>query len=154
MEEIVTSIFAISAVCFAVAGLLPWEFILQWFIICSSLAALNAVQFLALHRYEARGSYLDAQISDSLNTSGSVLTSLWAPVGQRFHALHHSFPTLPYHNLSEAHRRLTQSLPIDSIYRTAENSSLRVALFSLWKRTGRKHRIPSHLIAQPNNIYL
>jgi len=30
----------------------------------------------------------------------------WAPVGLRYHALHHYFPGIPYHNLGFAYQRL------------------------------------------------
>lgn len=42
----------------------------------------------------------------------------WCPVGLRYHALHHLFPALPYHNLPEAHRRLMAGLPADHPYRS------------------------------------
>jgi fatty acid desaturase len=35
----------------------------------------------------------------------------------RYHALHHLFPTLPYHNMAAAHRRLMKRLPAGSPYR-------------------------------------
>ncbi|HWL73233.1 MAG TPA: fatty acid desaturase, partial [Burkholderiaceae bacterium] len=34
-----------------------------------------------------------------------------------YHALHHLFPSLPYHNLARAHRRLMAELPADNLYR-------------------------------------
>ena len=62
-------------------------------------------------------SYLE-QLEDSINIPGQpVLTGLLFPVGLRFHALHHLFPTLPYHVLPSAHRRLMAELPADSPYR-------------------------------------
>jgi hypothetical protein len=36
------------------------------------------------------------------------------PLGLRYHALHHLFPSLPYHALGTAHRRLIVALPPDS----------------------------------------
>jgi len=47
----------------------------------------------------------------------AVLPLLWAPVGLRYHALHHLLPNLPYHSLGAAHRRLLAQLPADSPYR-------------------------------------
>ena len=49
---------------------------------------------------------------------------LWAPVGLRYHALHHLLPSMPYHSLGEAHRRLKQALPADSQYHGANYDSL------------------------------
>ena len=40
-----------------------------------------------------------AQVANAVRT-------LIAPVGLRYHALHHWIPSLPYHNLGRAHRLL------------------------------------------------
>ena len=47
---------------------------------------------------------------------GIAWRSLWAPVGLRFHALHHWIPSLPYHNLGRAHRLLLTTLATDAPY--------------------------------------
>ncbi|SKU50818.1 putative fatty acid desaturase [Mycobacteroides abscessus subsp. abscessus] len=57
-----------------------------------------------------------------------VLGSLWAPVGLRFHAVHHFFPQLPYHQLGEARRRLMAAIPPDAGYRATEDRSLASSL--------------------------
>jgi fatty acid desaturase len=49
---------------------------------------------------------------------------LWAPVGLRFHALHHLLPGVPYHHLLEAHRRLVAALGADSPYHRANYAGL------------------------------
>jgi fatty acid desaturase len=56
---------------------------------------------------------------------------IWAPLGMRFHALHHLFPTLPYHNMAAAHRRLAAVLPADHPYRQTESPSLLAAIGQL-----------------------
>jgi fatty acid desaturase len=61
---------------------------------------------------------------------------LWAPVGLRYHALHHLFPSLPYHNLGKAHRRLMRELPADSPYRQTESPHLWASLRLLWVQSG------------------
>ena len=47
---------------------------------------------------------------------------MWAPVGLRYHALHHLFPTLPYHNLKAAHEYLLVHLPPESPYRSLDET--------------------------------
>jgi fatty acid desaturase len=72
---------------------------------------------------------------DSVNfPKNPVVTGLWAPVGLRFHALHHIFPTMPYHALARAHRRLIRDLPADSPYRHCNADSLGAVLGALWRR--------------------
>jgi fatty acid desaturase len=54
---------------------------------------------------------------DSCNfTRNDPLTLLFFPFSIRFHALHHLFPSLPYHNLKKAHAHLVATLPDDSPY--------------------------------------
>lgn len=97
---------------------------------------INAVRTLGAHRYTNHGdemTFID-QLLDSVNyPRRPILTELWAPLGMRFHALHHLFPGMPYHNLPAAHRRLMQQLPADSPYRQTECDSLPVALAELWQ---------------------
>lgn len=104
---------------------------------------LNSVRTLGSHRWQNDGgemSFVD-QLLDSVNYPGFALVSeLWGPVGLRFHALHHLFPSLPYHALPEAHRRLTKSLPEDSPYRLTHESSLTAAIADLLRRSRRNKR--------------
>ena len=53
-----------------------------------------------------------------------LLPALWAPVGLRYHALHHLLPGVPYHNLGEAHRRIASALDAKSLYFSANYRSL------------------------------
>jgi len=97
---------------------------------------LNAIRTLGAHRYTNHGeemTFVD-QLLDSVNyPRRPILTELWAPLGMRFHALHHLFPGMPYHNLPAAHRRLMEQLPSDSPYRQTECDSLPSALAELWR---------------------
>jgi len=45
-----------------------------------------------------------------------LVAALWAPVGLRYHALHHLLPSLPYHSLAEAHRRLADHADARATY--------------------------------------
>lgn len=104
----------------AVAGLTPAERIPQLYSIAIFILALNYIRTLAAHHYRSVGEPISValQLEDSVNiTGGPVLTELLCPVGLRYHALHHVYPTLPYHNLGTAHRRLMAKLPADSPYR-------------------------------------
>jgi hypothetical protein len=63
------------------------------------------------------------------------ITELWGPTGTRYHATHHLFPSMPYHNLGIAHRRLMAELPPESIYRETCKISLLSEIAALWKRS-------------------
>jgi fatty acid desaturase len=81
---------------------------------------LNHVRSIVAHRYTndtgGRVSY-EEQVKDSVTIAGfSPGAVLLAPVGLRYHALHHLFPSLPYYALGEAHRRLVLKLPPDHVY--------------------------------------
>ena len=97
---------------------------------------LNAIRTLGAHRYTNTGgemTFLD-QLLDSVNyPNHRLLSALWAPLGLRFHALHHVFPSMPYHNLDEAHRRLMAELPADSPYRQTVSPSLTASIVQLWR---------------------
>jgi fatty acid desaturase len=113
--------------------LLPLRAFAVWFGVVSVASFINTLRTLAAHRYEAEGDPLDrsGQLRDSIDVPGSFWTELWAPVGLRYHALHHYFPGLPYHNLGEAHRRLVKALPAGSAYRASTSPGLLASLTAL-----------------------
>ncbi len=93
--------------------------------ILTGVFALNAVRTLVAHKYagERQPMGLDQQVLDSNDFPG-LLGELWAPVGLRFHAVHHLLPSLPYHALGTAHRRLIAAVPPDSPFQACQNRSL------------------------------
>lgn len=117
-------------------GALPWYWLIQAYATGVSVIMLNAIRTLGAHRYRHTGdevSFVD-QLLDSVNYPRWPLVSeLWAPVGLRFHALHHLFPSMPYHNLAAAHRRLMRELPPDSPYRRTESPGLLFSIRQLWR---------------------
>ena len=104
---------------------------------------LNGLRTLAAHRYREPGGRLTIteQLLDSVNHTGRpVLTELWAPVGLRFHALHHLFPGIPYHNLPAAHARIMRLLPPGSPYHRTEGRGLIATLRDLWRAARAERR--------------
>ncbi len=77
------------------------------------MAVINHVRTLVAHLWENDGEPLTvtAQYLDSVNVpTPGFFAYLWAPIGLRYYALHHLLPSLPYHALNEAHRRLPPRL--------------------------------------------
>ncbi|QDV69885.1 Fatty acid desaturase [Rosistilla carotiformis] len=102
-----------------------------------AVLTLNAVRTLGAHRWAGDGRVLsfEEQLLDTVNYPDRPwVTELWGPIGTRYHALHHLFPTLPYHDAPEAHRRLMAGLPASSPYRETVRTSLLGEIYVLWRR--------------------
>lgn len=123
-------------------GAVSWRVLGTWYLMTAAVSVINTLRTLGAHDYESEGSPMDRtnQLLDSIDTPGAPWTELWAPVGLRYHALHHYFPGIPYHNLPEAHRRLVATLPQDAPYRQTISSGLLESLGNLYAR-GRSARM-------------
>jgi fatty acid desaturase len=127
----------VGLIALAAAGLIPWRVFALWLAVCGVLSFVNALRTLGAHAYESSGEPFDrtGQLLDSIDTPGALWTELWAPVGLRYHALHHYFPGIPYHHLPEAYRRLSGTLPCSSnTYRKMSSPSLRNSLVTLYRK--------------------
>jgi fatty acid desaturase len=116
--ELTCSLRAIGMIAVVVLGFDSPDRLLKLYMLAVGSLSLNHIRTLAAHRYQSTGhamSHAD-QFLDSTNITGGWLTELICPVGLRYHALHHLFPSLPYHNLGKAHQRLVAELPRNSIY--------------------------------------
>jgi fatty acid desaturase len=104
-----------------------WRPLLIALAVVSATAVFNQVRTLVAHLWQNDGAPMTvtAQYLDSVNVPPPELFSpLWAPVGLRYHALHHLLPSLPYHSLGEAHKRLSRHLGVTSTYQGANYSGL------------------------------
>ena len=133
--ELLCSLRANAIFISVLMGWNHWTRIPHLYALAVFILALNHLRTLAAHRYRTDGeprSHVD-QLLDSTNVTGDpVFTELLCPLGMRYHALHHLFPSLPYHNLGAAHRRLMRDLPADSPYREVLYPSIWAALRPLW----------------------
>ena len=126
----------ISAIYLAVIQLLPWKVFGVWLMVSALISFVNTLRTLGAHAYESDGEVWDRQqqLLDSIDTPGAFWTELWAPVGLRYHALHHYFPGIPYHNLGKAHRRIVEALPEHAAYHKVHSPSLFSSLSSLYRK--------------------
>ena len=137
-QETAASLWAIALVALVVTGALPLRMFLIGLAVASGVMVVNQVRTLVAHLWENDGEAMSvtAQYLDSVNVPPPVLLPvLWAPVGLRFHALHHLLPSVPYHALGAAHRRLLAALGPDSPYHGANHAGLPQLLARLVRGT-------------------
>jgi fatty acid desaturase len=140
-QELGASLFAITLIGITVAGILPLRAFLAYVAIVACSAVINQVRTLVAHLWENEGEPLTvtAQYLDSVNVpEPGLLPYLWAPVGLRYHALHHLLPAVPYHALGEAHRRLAAAVGPDSAYHKANYPTLSGLVVKLAQGTMRQ----------------
>ncbi|HET7709760.1 MAG TPA: fatty acid desaturase [Sphingomicrobium sp.] len=121
------SLWAIALLTLTAAGVIPLAGFLTFLAVASGVMLLNQIRTLVAHLWENDGAPMSvtAQYLDSVNVPPpATLPILWAPVGLRYHALHHLLPGLPYHALGEAHRRLRAELDPGSAYHSASHRHL------------------------------
>ena len=111
IQEVAASVWAIALLAGVFSGFIPLTGFVIFLGIASGVAVLNQVRTLVAHLWENDGEPLSvtAQFLDSVNVPPpALLPALWAPVGLRYHAIHHLLPGVPYHNLGKAHRRISE----------------------------------------------
>jgi fatty acid desaturase len=134
--EMSASLWAWTVIALTAFGTIPSYAFVDGILVGASISLLNQVRTIVAHRWESEGEPHDplGQLLDTTNMPPpALLPGLWAPVGLRYHALHHILPSIPYHNLGIAHRRMLSSLPDSSPYRLASAKGIREALARLIK---------------------
>ncbi len=143
LQETLAFCYGATAIILVGIGVLPWQAPVVWYAVLFGGLALNAVRTLVAHRYRngQRGPMtITEQFLDSVDVPGHrFITGLWAPVGLRYHATHHLFPSMPYHNLGTAYRRLSQAFP--TTYTQATRSGLLQAFGQLWQASRASRRV-------------
>jgi fatty acid desaturase len=116
-------------------GMIPWQIPVKIYSIYVFVTFVNQLRVYAAHGYTFNAepmTFLE-QMLDSTTIPGGPWSGLWAPLGMRYHALHHLFPTMPYHAMGQAHRRLLKQLPSNSPYHATLRPSLLAALGELFR---------------------
>ena len=136
--EAAASVWALTIVALVATGTVPLRGFAIALAVASAVAVVNQVRTLVAHLWENEGEAMSvtAQYLDSVNVPPpTLLPALWAPVGLRYHALHHLLPSLPYHALGEVHRRLSAALDEQSPYHQASHPGLPVLVGRIVRST-------------------
>jgi fatty acid desaturase len=136
-QEIACWLWSWTLGALAMTRLVPPRALLTAVGVFAAMAVLNQLRTAAAHLWGNTGEPMSfrEQFLDTVNVPPpALLPAIWAPVGLRYHALHHLAPRLPYHNLGAAHRRLVANLPEDSDYRRVEQPELGPAVARLLQR--------------------
>jgi fatty acid desaturase len=137
-QEAAASVWAIALLVMVATGVIPLRDFLIFLGVSSGVMFLNQIRTLVAHMWENDGEPMSvtAQFLDSVNVPPpATLPMFWAPVGLRYHALHHLLPGVPYHNLGEAHRRLCRELDATSVYHDSTHRHLSLLVVRLARST-------------------
>lgn len=138
-QEVGASLWAMALI--ASVFVLGWKPLLVALAVFSGVAVLNQLRTLVAHLWENEGEPMTVtgQYLDSVNVPPpSPLAVLWAPVGLRYHALHHLMPSMPYHSLGKAHARLCAHLGSDSTYIRSSHRGMGPLVFRIARSTMRR----------------
>ncbi|MFM5955084.1 MAG: fatty acid desaturase family protein [Novosphingobium sp.] len=131
-------VFVWSWVLLASTQVWGWRPLLIGLAVVSATAVFNQIRTLVAHLWENDGAAMTVtgQYLDSVNVPPPELFApLWAPVGLRYHATHHLLPSVPYHSLGEAHRRISAQLGADSTFEKASYSGFMPLLGKIARST-------------------
>jgi len=136
LQEFATFVFVTTAIVCIALDILTYKALVLWYAIAMFIFFINSLRTLSAHAYRNPGDHemdFAEQYLDSINVPGNLLiTALWAPVGLRYHATHHLFMSLPYHNLGKAQRRLVAGLSDNTLYLETVRTSMWDALRRIW----------------------
>ena len=150
-QEFMTFAYGWTAIALVWLHILPFKALWMWYLVAVLIFLLNSLRTLAAHAYRNPGTEklsVAEQFLDSVDVPGHKwLTNIWAPTGLRYHATHHLYPRMPYHNLHKAHAALRDGLSDNTLYLRASRKSLLDALVRLWRDASeaerQKHGVPA-----------
>ncbi|MBX3040430.1 MAG: fatty acid desaturase [Bdellovibrionaceae bacterium] len=134
-----------------VTGVLSAKFFVLWYVIATLNGVVNIYRARVAHLYDNEEGSLSpmAALRDSVTIEGSFLSELWAPLGLKYHSLHHLAPSIPYHNLAKAHHHLKSHLDRNHPYSQTILPSFREGILQ-YQRLVRRQRAPREQTNQTN----
>lgn len=157
VQEALAAAFVWTAIALYTLHILPIAALAGWYFVTTVASAINTIRTLAAHRYDhdvpavddpAASLTMTEQLLDSCTIRPNpgvagrcavVWRELWAPVGLRYHALHHWIPSLPYHNLGRAHHLLLATLGTNTPYEATQYPAIAPVVVDLLRRAS-QHR--------------
>lgn len=136
LQEFFTVVYVVAAAALIALGYLPLATFFVWYAVVFLALVVNAIRTLGAHAYRNPGDRPMNKVEeflDSVDVPGTFLTALWAPVGLRFHATHHLFPGMPYHELGKCYKAMLEELPEPELYLSSTRKSLPHAIKCLWR---------------------
>jgi fatty acid desaturase len=146
LQEFGCFVFLVGLTTLLFTGMLDWRYLWHVYFLSVFMIAISHTRTITSHRFRNDGSEMTyyEQLLDSTTIPGHpIFTELWCPIGLRYHALHHISPSLPYHNLGIAHRRLMAELPPGTLYHATLRRGLWHAVSDVGRtivRTARRKR--------------
>lgn len=134
--ELAGSIWALSLI--GSVFVFGWRPLATALAVLSLTALLNQLRTLVAHLWENEGEPMTvtAQYLDSVNVPPpGRIAAIWAPVGLRYHGLHHLLPSMPYHSLGEAHRRLSDHLEVETTFHAASHKGMTPLIMRIARST-------------------
>ncbi len=135
-QDTACALYLVAWVALGVTGVLPIAFFVWMYVVIVATTLVNIYRARVAHRYDNHsGERLSpfAALRDSTCVEGSVLDILWAPIGLKYHSMHHIAPSIPYHNLARAHAFLKAQLQEDHPYRQTVLPNLTRGLGQFWR---------------------
>lgn len=113
------ALYTLATAALIYSGVLPTQILVVWVITLYFIALINFYRVALNHRYftEFDQTTHKGQVLDSVTLPLTIFNAMFYPLGLGYHALHHMFPQIPYHNMGKVHNYLMENLPPDHPYR-------------------------------------
>lgn len=118
IQDFMCFIYNLAIILLILFGGLPSNILIVWFFVMYIVYLLNFYRVVTSHTYLTRFNKTNfkQQILDSSTVIFMPISFILYPLGLQYHALHHMYPNIPYHNLNKAHKFLCNILPSNHPY--------------------------------------